>query len=90
MATRTITPSLDDLPVADADRVVELDRSREADRWRYTCPYGHTDWDRTNNHAWCPGCRRAAESGHDIDPEHYQILDKREKELIPWEQVILK
>jgi len=31
-----------------------------------------------------------AESGHDVDPEHYQILDKREKELIPWEQVILK
>lgn len=88
MATLTTSPA--DLPVADDDHVVEIDRSKEADRWRYTCPLGHTVWDRTNNHAWCSHCRRAAEAGHDVDPEHYQILDKKNQVLIPWEQVILK
>lgn len=70
------------------DRIVKIDRSNTAERYRYVCLNGHTDWYRTNNHVWCKGCRRQYEAGdHDIDPEHYEILDKKRDEIVPWEQV---
>lgn len=68
---------------------VEIDRSIAAERWRYRCPNGHTDWYPTNNHAWCKGCRRQVEAGDDVDPEHYEILDAKTGQAIPWEAVVL-
>lgn len=75
--------------LADAGRRVEVDRTDTADRWRYVCPNGHVDWDRTNNHIWCRGCLRAAEAGEDVDPEHYEIYDKQTDETIPWGRIRL-
>lgn len=71
----------------DAQPRVVIDRSDEAERWRYRCPRGHVNWDRTNNHVWCQGCRRQAEAGDDVDPEWYEIVDKRTGEEIPWSAV---
>ena len=81
-------------PVATAPHVqpsepVVIDRSGP-ERYRYTCPYGHTDWDRTNNHVWCRGCRRQNEAGEDVDPEYYELLDRREDRIIPWSSVVIK
>jgi len=78
------------IPVDDS-RVVTIDRSDSEERFRYVCPNGHIDWDRTNNHVWCRGCRRRIESGDDaIDAEHYHVYDKKRNVLIPWEQVVLE
>lgn len=68
---------------------VVIDRSDDLDRFRFTCPRGHTTWDRTNNHIWCPSCRREGEHGADVDPEWYVVYDKQREEKIPWEQVTL-
>jgi hypothetical protein len=77
--------------IDDDDLVVTIDRSDDAQRYRYVCPNGHIDWDRTNNHVWCRGCRRRIENGDDaIDAEHYEILDKRKNRLIPWDQVFVE
>ena len=61
--------------------------NRRAERFRYRCPNGHTTWDRTNNHVWCPSCRRQAEQGRDVDPEHHRIVDAKRDIEIPWERV---
>ncbi|OYR79301.1 hypothetical protein DJ84_18265 [Halorubrum ezzemoulense] len=90
MSTHRHAPPDPPSTTIDADEIVSIDRSQTPDRWRYTCPYGHTDWDRTNCHAWCPTCRQMNESGLDVDPEHYQILDKKREVMIPWEQLELK
>jgi len=73
----------------DAHPTVQIDRSDAIERYRYTCPNGHIDWDRTNNHVWCRSCREQAEHGVDIDPEHWVIYDKREDREIPWHAVEL-
>jgi hypothetical protein len=75
-------------PDAD-DATVEIDRSEFADRARYTCPRGHMDWDKTNNHIWCRGCRRQADAGEDVDPEYYVVYDKKTDSEIPWDKVRL-
>ena len=67
--------------------LVRIDRSRTPQRWRYLCPEGHSNWDRTNNHIWCRSCRRANEAGEDIDPEHYVVLDVKTGEEIPWSRI---
>jgi len=67
----------------EPDEPIVIDRE-SADKWRYTCPNGHTSWDRTNSHCWCVTCAQAAEHDDDIHPEHYELLDKREEKLIPW------
>jgi hypothetical protein len=84
------TASLDDpAAIPESTRTVEISR-RHAERYRWRCPHGHVDWDRTNNHLWCAGCRRQCEAGDDVDPEHYYILDMKNDELIAWENVRLK
>lgn len=72
--------------LADAERV-RVDR--EEWPWRYTCPNGHTQWERTNNHVWCQGCQRAARQGASVEAEHYAIYDKREGREIPWSSVVI-
>lgn len=80
------TPDLhaDGSSIEDAHRV-EIDRSKAPHRWG--CPEGHVSWDKTNSHIWCPTCARQAENGRDIDPEHWEILDKMNDETIPYAAV---
>lgn len=66
---------------------VVIDRSEFADRARYVCPNGHANWDRTNNHIWCQSCARASTFDNDIDPEHYELIDKKTDQEIPWSAV---
>jgi len=73
----------------DSHPTVRIDRAADEDRWRFTCPNGHTDWDRTNSHIWCRSCCHAAEHGADVHPEHYELLDKKSGELVPWSAVEL-
>lgn len=72
---------------SDARERVLVDREREPYRW--ACPNGHVDWDRTNSHVWCRGCRRRAEAGGRVDPEHYEIVDRKTGETVPWSAVEL-
>jgi hypothetical protein len=67
---------------------VEIDRDEEPYRW--LCPNGHISWDRTNNHLWCPSCRRALESDARLDAEraeHHHIVDAKGDREIPYDQV---
>jgi hypothetical protein len=76
---------------ADAQPAVRIDRSEAHVRWRYVCPNGHADWERTNNHIYCRACYDVhVHEDPDVDPEHYHILDKRESKLIPWTRVELE
>lgn len=75
---------------ADAHEQVTIDRDDPAHRYRYVCPNGHVDWEETNSHIWCRGCRRRYEAGDGAaDPEHWEILDKKTGETIPWSAVAL-
>lgn len=84
-----MTPPLvtDGSAASDARARVVIDRTDDTQRWRYTCPNGHTDFAPTNSHVWCKGCRRQFEAGADVDPEHYYIIDKQTDEEIPWSAV---
>jgi len=72
---------------ADAPRLRRIDRSDPAERYRYVCPNGHADWDKTNSHIWCRSCRHQCETGDEIEPEHWEIYDKKTGETIPWSSV---
>ena len=71
--------------MSSAQPTVLVDRGNDPYRWR--CPNNHTSWDRTNNHIWCPSCSRAAENGADVSPEHWELLDKKTGEAVPWAAV---
>lgn len=86
---RPNTPIADGSAAADAREIIEIDRRVAVERYRYTCPNGHIDYSRTNSHIWCRGCLRMAEAGNDVDPEHYEIVDKKTGETIPWSRVKL-
>ena len=73
--------------VAESDDILVIDRSSPPEKWRYTCPNGHTDWDRTNQHIWCRTCRQQYESGESTDPEHWSIIDQKTGREIDWENV---
>jgi 5-methylcytosine-specific restriction endonuclease McrA len=47
------------------------------DRWRYRCPYGHTNWEPTNSHFWCQACSRASKHDDDIYPSFDTLVDQR-------------
>lgn len=89
MATREQrTIRTDGSAFADSHPTVEVDRQEEPYRWR--CPNGHTSWDRTNNHVWCPQCRRALESCQALrvdQAEHYEIVDAKTDQTVPYEAV---
>lgn len=57
------------------------------EKWRYRCPQGHCNWDRTNNHGWCPECAAAAAQGVDVDPEFWFVVDQKTGEEIAWERL---
>jgi hypothetical protein len=71
----------------DRHETVRIDRADPVERYRYVCPNGHHDWDRTNNHIWCRSCRQQSENGDDVDPEHWEIYDKKRDETIPWSAI---
>ena len=71
----------------DAENIVVIDRSNAPEKWRYTCPNGHIDWDRTNAHIWCRTCRSQYEAGEDVDPEHWGIVDQKTGDEIDWKNV---
>jgi hypothetical protein len=75
---------------ADAAARVRIDWGDELDRWRYTCPQGHRDWEPTNSHAWCAACAQAIGHNPDADPEFYELLDQRTGETVPWSRVIIE
>lgn len=83
----SLRPVGDGSSIADREPTVVIDPDDESQRWRYRCPNGHTDWDRTNNHVWCRSCRHQAENGDDLDPEHWFIVDSKTDEEIPWSAV---
>lgn len=64
--------------------VVEVCRDGPS-RYRWECPYGHTDWQLVSqDHVWCRGCaRRGVHRGRSLDPRHWQIVDKKEGRTIP-------
>jgi len=67
-------------------RTITLDDT--ADRWRYRCPAGHTNWEPTNQHFWCEACSRSLDDEH--DPVFYELRDQRSGELLKREDVRLK
>ncbi|GAA3882802.1 hypothetical protein [Haloarcula argentinensis] len=71
--------------MADAHEEVVIDRDDEPYRW--VCPNGHCSWDRTNNHCWCPSCARQSENGVDVHPEHWEIVDEKTGQTIPYAAV---
>lgn len=75
--------------VRDGDKAVEIDRSNPAERYRWTCPRGHTSWSPTNSHLLCASCSRQSEQGDDVSPEWYELLDQKTGELVPYSQVEL-
>lgn len=70
----------------DAHPTVTVDLSNELERWRYTCPRGHFggSWSPTNSHIYCNGCRRQMDAGEDVSPEHYELVDTKTGERIPY------
>lgn len=62
----------------------QIDRSDAIDRFRFVCPAGHTTWERTNSHGWCAQCSKASKQGADVDPEFYQIWDKKTGDMIDY------
>jgi hypothetical protein len=83
------TARTDGSSVRDREQPVRIDRSQFAQRHRYTCPEGHSNWAPTNNHLWCQTCRRQYEHGRDVDPEHYHVVDQVTGEEITWARVEL-
>ena len=51
----------------------------ETDRWRFTCPRGHRNWEPTNRHFWCQTCSR---SHDDVDPAFDALHDAKTGESI--------
>lgn len=52
---------------------------------RWTCPAGHTAWERTNRHIWCHSCARELAHNPDADPEWDALIDGRTGEEVPFE-----
>jgi hypothetical protein len=63
-----------------------VDLTDRHDRWRYTCPRGHTDWEPTNHHFWCASCARA---GPETEGRFDTLHDRRTGDEHPREDVRL-
>lgn len=80
------TLQADGSAVADSSPAVKIDLDNELVRWRYGCAHGHRDWNPTNGGVWCATCAR--NPGIE-DPHHYELLDLKTRESIPWSSVEL-
>lgn len=85
--TQAVRTVADGSSADDAPDPVVVDRDEEPYRW--ACPNGHVRWDKTNSHIWCQSCRNQLETGEDVTPEHYEIVDKLEERTVPWSAVVL-
>lgn len=45
----------------------------ETDRWRFTCPVGHRNWEATNGHFWCQSC--ASAHNPEAEPVFHRLHD---------------
>jgi len=57
----------------------------EMDRWRFTCPRGHTRWEPTNHHFWCASCARV----ETIEASFDELRDRKTGRLYERESVRL-
>lgn len=71
----------------DSGTEVHIQRDSKRDRWKWACPAGHTNWDRTNGGIWCTSCSRA----HDIEDPHWkELVNKATGETVSWENVVFE
>ncbi|SHG77794.1 hypothetical protein [Halobaculum gomorrense] len=63
----------------------EINLDDQIDRWRYTCPRGHRNWEATNNHFWC--CECARQKG--VDGVFHELRDAKDRELLSRDEVRL-
>jgi Fe2+ or Zn2+ uptake regulation protein len=68
---------------ADEKKTVRIED--ENDRWRFTCPRGHRDWEPTNHHFWCVTCARA----EGVDGVFHELRDKTNGEHYARDEVQL-
>lgn len=63
-----------------------VDLSKASERWRWRCPNGHRGkaWSPTNSHVYCYSCKRQMDAGNDISPEHYELVDDKTGETVPF------
>lgn len=73
----------------DAHPPVTIDVSKPTDRWRYRCPNGHRGkaWSPTNSHIYCRNCKQQMDNGDDVSPEHYELVDLKTGESIPYQSI---
>ena len=55
-----------------------IDTDDPADRWRYRCPRGHSQFEPTNHHFYCRECARRHD---DVDPEFTELVDKQTNQV---------
>ncbi|WP_435364551.1 hypothetical protein [Haloarchaeobius sp. DYHT-AS-18] len=52
---------------------VRVNVDDETDRWRWSCPNGHRNWEPTNHHFWCQTCSNQP----DADAVFDELRDER-------------
>lgn len=62
---------------------IAIDLDDPLDRYRFTCPRGHTDWQRTDGHFWCRSCA----NGWDVDPVFLELTDRKTREQLARDRV---
>lgn len=78
-------PGVDDgFDGQDGGEVVIISRDGPS-RYRWTCPFGHTNWEPTGDHIWCRECaKNQPVRGPAADGRHWQLVDKKDRRTIPW------
>ena len=76
-------PPLRQSKLVMSETTVEIED--ETDRWRYTCPRGHTRWEPTNHHFWCATCARS----ESVDGSFHELRDSKTGRLFERENVQL-
>lgn len=74
---------------ADRHPTVNIDWANPSERWRYRCPRGHAGnaFSPTNSHVYCYSCKRQMDAGEDCSPEHYELVDVKTGETIPYSAI---
>lgn len=63
--------------MSDVRRTIDTDAALE--RWRYTCPHGHTSWEATLNGFWCHKCARNINGS---DGTFERVIDTKTEEKL--------